>query len=79
VHYYLSSALKPVRIQSNYKWNFIHILRFHDDIPEGMLNRYLFGGWGVECNFEPQGKEVGWDTGNWRQSHFVSNSSQGRC
>jgi len=36
----------PIRIQSNYKRNFIHILRFHDEIPEGMLNRYLFEGRG---------------------------------
>jgi len=58
----------PIRIQSNYKWHFIRILRFHDDIPEGMLNRYL-SGVGV-CSFESQGKEVGWDTSDWRHSHF---------
>jgi len=70
----------PIRIQSNYKWNFIHILRFHDDIPEGMLNRYLFGGGDVASS--PKGRK-------WAGilaigvtpilEVVVSNSRQGRC
>jgi hypothetical protein len=46
---------------------YIEISRLHS---RRHVKQILIQGLGVECNFEPQGKEISWYTGSWRQSHF---------